>query len=277
MTPRPITVRLYPDDVLFFLHIPKTGGITLTSILDTQFSRWEIFPFRHSGASPERFETFSSARLAGYRLVRGHYQFGPYDDRIWKHIVQNPICITMLRDPVRLTISYYRHILRDRTHPMHEEVTSQKLSLEAYVCDSRHFERVVNSQVHRVVGSVKGQPQGYNDPNALCDEALLVLAKQRLDQFAFVGLTERFRESVDLLTYTFGWSPVAEIPVLNAAPDPSTPEAIPPAALDAITQRTRLDAQLYAYATKLFEARLNRMNEELAHSHERHGGQPASY
>ena len=265
VTARPIRVLLHPDDVLFFLHIPKTGGNSLTSILDAHFAPWEIFPFHFTREAQNQFHALSPARLRSYRLVRGHYPFGPYS-QLWKHMVQNPICLTMLRDPVFRTISQYRQIIRNPADSAHKEVTSQRLSLEAFVCHPRHHHNVVNHQVRRLVGSVRGASQGYEDPNALCHEALLVLAKQRLEQFAFVGLTERFRESVDLLTYTFGWDPVAEIPVLNAAPDPSSREAIPAPALDAITQRTRLDAQLYAYATELFEARLNRMKESSAHS-----------
>jgi hypothetical protein len=43
----------------------------------------------------------------------------------------------------------------------------------------------------------------------------LAEAKRRLDRFAFVGLTERFPESVMLLAYTFDWQPVREVRVLN--------------------------------------------------------------
>ena len=37
---------------------------------------------------------------------------------------------------------------------------------------------------------------------------ILALAKQRLGEFAVVGLTERFQETLYLLAYTFGWPPV---------------------------------------------------------------------
>jgi len=256
MSARPIKARLHDDDLLFFLRLPKTASSSLTSVIEAHFSRWEILP-SNSPFPADRYGAFSPARLATYRFAKGH------SDR-WTHVIQTAICITMLRDPVLRTISHYRYLLRTRRRHHHRALMPQRIGLKEFVCDPRFYEHVVNVQVRGIVGPVKGRPEGYDDPNAMSGEALLVLAKQRLDQLAFVGLTERFSESVELLAYTFGWAPVVRIPFLNAAPEPPNPDSIPHDTLDAIMERTSLDAELYAYATKLFEARLEQMRQDSA-------------
>jgi hypothetical protein len=41
---KPIEYRLKDDDILYFLHIPKTAGTTLTTIIDNNFDLDSIFP-----------------------------------------------------------------------------------------------------------------------------------------------------------------------------------------------------------------------------------------
>jgi hypothetical protein len=258
---RPLKITLHDDDVLFYLHIPKTAGLSLIALLDAHFRTEEIFPL-HSAPSPEMFEVYSPEQIAGYRLVRGHFDFGPYDNGIYKHITPNPICLTMLREPISRTISHYRHNLRHDHGRWHDVIVAQKMSLKDFVCSPDTYAAVVNHQTRLLVGKVKGNPQNYVDSKALSEEAMLSLAKERLEQFAFFGLIERFHESILLLSHTFGWKPVEAYPMLNKSPEPSDPDSIPPEALEAIIARTRLDAELYQYAQQLFEARLNRMAEE---------------
>jgi hypothetical protein len=43
------------------------------------------------------------------------------------------------------------------------------------------------------------------------EDHLLRIATQRLAEFAFVGITERMTDSVNLLCYTFGWNPNVEV------------------------------------------------------------------
>jgi hypothetical protein len=264
MNKRPLKVTLHKDDVLFFQHIPKTAGLSLISILDAQFKAGDIFPL-HSAPSPDTFDMFSPEQLATYRLVRGHYRFGPYDQEIYRYIARNPICISFLRNPIERTISAYRHIFRKPENKLHEEFVSQNISLKEFVCNPKYYGRSVNVQTRRIVGSVQGnyRLKHLADTDALSDEAFLELAKERLEQFAFVGLTERFQESVQLLTYIFDWKPINDIPVLNTAPIPSSRDSITQDTLVVIMERTQLDAELYRYAEQLFEAKWTQMQAEL--------------
>ena len=258
-----IKITLQPDDVLLFIHIPKTAGTTLISLLDQQFAPDEIFPF-HSVSSPEQLLELTPQQIAKYRFIRGHYQYGPNDNKLYRFVTQNPLCMTVLRDPVERTISEYRHYVRNPS-PIHDDIVAHNLSLMEYVCSPKYYRRVVNRQTRLVIGALGRFPMSYDDAKALSAEALLQLAKERIEQFVFIGITERLEESIKLLYYTFGWKLDDEIPSLNVSPLPTSLDSISQEALQAIEERTQLDAELYRFATELFKDRLKRINKELSY------------
>lgn len=251
------------DDVLVYLHIPKTGGSSIIAILDEQFSKDEIFPL-HSPTAEDYFFAFTLKELRRFRFVRGHFFFGPYDAHIYKHLIQNPICATMLRDPVQRTISEYRHVRRVPHHRLHHGLATSDNPLQDFLTQPEYNPLITNRQIRLVIGAYPFRPSGLNRPNTISDEAFLTWGKQKLEQFAFVGLMERFEESVQLLMHTFRWRPPREIPRLNVATDSFSEDTISEDALEIIRARTELDRELYTYAETLFEERLVRMREELS-------------
>lgn len=260
----PLRIDLKPDDVLLYIHIPKTGGTSLISILEEKFTQDEILPL-HSPIQEDYFWSFSQRELQGFRFVRGHYRVGPYDRHIYKHVVQNPLCITLLRDPVERIISEYRHISRTSHHPLHEDLVSQDRPLRAFLTQPSFRGWIEDRQARQIFGFFPGWPWDPSKPRSISDEALLVFAKQRLEQFAFVGLMERFEESVQLLCYIFGWEPPARIPRLNVATDSFARESLDPDILNLTEEKTRLDRALYRHAQMLFEKRLVQMTAEMNH------------
>ena len=86
----------------------------------------------------------------------------------------------------------------------------------------------------------------------------LAIACRRLEEMEFVGIVERFDESVKLLCSTFGW----EVPAyesMNIAPVRTRRDGIAPDILEALMQANALDFELYEYAKSLFSRRLARM------------------
>lgn len=260
-TRRKYKIQFPEDDILLFVHIPKTGGLSFIHVLDQQFKKEEIFPL-HSAPSPELFEPYTQKRLEQYKLVRGHFRFGPYDQRVYKHLSQNPIMITMLRDPVQRTISAYRYILRTPERPLHSELVSKDCSLMDFVCDPTYAGWVENRQARVIFGGYPGFPFHKNSSEKISDEAILHICLDRIQQFALVGLTERFRDSVDLLTDMFGWETVTEIPRMNVTPESDKVNRIEADVISAIKERTQIDQQLYVYAEKIMDSRLDELRHE---------------
>ena len=95
--------ELKNDDILYFLHIAKTGGTSFKKILDSQFNENVIF-------KPETWIELLLANnwdFSKSRLIRGHYGFGIH------HILpKNPVYITMLREPTSRTISWYYFLMK---------------------------------------------------------------------------------------------------------------------------------------------------------------------
>ena len=91
-------INLQKNDILYFLHIPKTAGTTLITILDQYFPDETVLK-DHDWQSllPTKPLEFTK-----YRFVRGHFGF-----TIIKYL-KNPICITMLRNPYDTVISSYK-------------------------------------------------------------------------------------------------------------------------------------------------------------------------
>lgn len=252
--------HLQPHDQLYFLHIPKTGGMSLMHTLYDYFPNLDRrhFLVRDLLTTPDALR--NRPFFAGHTFFLVHH----FLDRL-------PLYSTILRDPVARVISLFRHIQRQPDHPLHEKFRSATLLEFLDAPETLHITQ--NVQTLSLV--MDTDPRTYDLPaiegqhrdvsrkiNAEMyeryDEAtLLEIAKERLANFAFIGIMEQFANSVDLLTYTFHWQPSNHIRHYNV--DPERRVDIPQDALDSIAQRTRLDAQLYQFGLEIMQRRYREM------------------
>ncbi len=262
--PGPLECRLVEGDKVFFLHIEKTAGITLGAFLENRFDRratlrrYVLRDLRH--LEPDE------PRLFGY--VRGHFNYGV----IRQLLGTDPVTMTMLRDPIERIISSFAHLQRlDRVVGVQISLEEfKRLSLDQFARDADLAVRTknLNRQTHMLSGRL-----AFRHPVELTDALEiqsmrdgqwdLDLAKHRLERFAFVGLVERFDESMDLLCYTFGWRPIRSLAPRNVAPQRPRKEQIAPATIAKLEGLNELDIDLCAHARGIFERRFSRMVEEL--------------
>ncbi|NJR63267.1 MAG: sulfotransferase family 2 domain-containing protein [Cyanobacteria bacterium CRU_2_1] len=194
--------NLTESDVLYFSHIPKTAGMTFRTIVEDYFSVEEICPATLNA----QLAKIPFEELQKYRLLRGHLGFINIPELIpGKNIVN----VTFLREPVARVISHYEYIRRMPGDPHYEAV--KDMTLEEFAQKLTAGKVRKNIQTYHIAKTHRFKLDG------LSPTEILELAKESLDRFAFVGLVERFQDSLFLLSYIFGWKPIINTRKENAA------------------------------------------------------------
>jgi hypothetical protein len=236
---------------VIFLHIGKTGGMTLRTVLNRQFPPSEILVLRSPDRAPrnqrlrredtvQHFASLPESVRRRARLIEGHTIFGVHE-----FVPRPSTYLTLLRHPVALTISQYRFVARKPRHWLHSEVASNETTLDAYVRSGISLE-TDNSQTRALSGDT-------STPFGACTEGMLEVAKSNVDKyFAMLGITERFDESLVLLRSIFGWSNAYYVPS-NVAPKKERREPIANSTLRLIEEQNEIDMELYRWASTRFE------------------------
>jgi hypothetical protein len=250
----------------YFLHIPKTAGTTFSAaVLQKLFDLAEIcLSYDYPEILP-----IPPAELAKFRLFRGHFYY--FFHRL---LPAKPVYLTFLRDPIERTLSLYDHICRDPAHFQHNAMRSLKDGLRDAVRSPEllppNFQVTALAcdldPVRTMAEARAAHPGGLNEYSVIYGEMTkrpptrddLAIACQRLEEIEFVGIVERFDESVKLLCSTFGWK-VPEYESMNIAPTRTRREGIAPDILEALMRAHELDFELYEFAKSLFSRRVSRM------------------
>jgi hypothetical protein len=238
---RPGTPRRF-----FFVHIQKTGGISLYMRMQRQFGREGVYPAPSDGdpdeVAPQLFTRILlerwRARRDEIRIVTGHF----------------PLCtaellnadfsfLTVLRDPVERTLSYLRH----------HRVTTPKdrdTPLEELYEDAPRFKMFIENQMVKMLSlDASEMTNGLMTPVDF-DRGRLRKAKRALKGLDTFGLQEDLEGFAQELERRYGWDlgpPVHE----NA----TRPTPVPDSFRARIREDNPLDVELYEYARKLLSRR----------------------
>lgn len=152
--------------MIVFDHIGKTAGTTLKFILRNSFGICHC-DVKHAKRNPFTSDELAFARkvFPDIKCISGHALVNPVEN------IRDEDCffITVLREPVIRCISNYQDDCLRRAYTG---------DLKEWLSDSK----TQNLQVKQIAGQDN-----------------LAKAKELLDEFSFVGLTERFDESMKLL------------------------------------------------------------------------------
>ncbi|WP_240452177.1 sulfotransferase family 2 domain-containing protein [Virgibacillus sp. YIM 98842] len=216
------------DNLLIFMHIPKTGGTTLSSIIQKQYNR-NVVLTGNTDMNVKDIEKSNS--------LMGHFYFGIH------HQFSKPCTyITMMRNPVEQVISLYFYIKETELHPYHNEV------------NKKSFTEFINSKEYDFSNLQTRYFCGGSSPD-------LAQAKETINKhFSVVGIAEMFDDSLSLMKHRLGWNNI-EYHKENVNKNRPFKKEIPANYFSNIIQNNTLDLELYKYAKEKLINEIDAMKE----------------
>jgi len=221
--------------LLIFVHVPKAAGTTLQRVIDDRYPRRKVLTFADPEEAEAALARMTEAERDEIEAVKGHVHFG-----VHRYFRRPARYVTMLRHPVARIASHYRYARSNSSHYLHDEVVGRNLDLAGYAASDLSDE-LQDGQLRMFSARAREL--------APPDEAALEEAKRMLEhEFAVVGLTERFDESLLLMQESLGWTtPYYARENESRGSLPKLSEE----ALAAIEAANPLDFALYGFAEEL--------------------------
>jgi len=244
-------------DRVFFHHIPKTGGSSLTAALSKKFASFEIFPWHHS-----RLDLFNQADLMPFRFFHGHFALFDFD-----YIPRPARMLTLIREPRERILSlyhYWRSFRKDAVpkYEPHHSGVAKSVGLASFLSLPNPSLRITIDNA--LVQAYLPYPlRGRNQTLAAAPETIVDDALQALDGMAAFGILERFDDSVTAIGASLGCRlilPEEKVRSFDSLGASSAHEKIEREALLPDCDRlldglTEIDRMFYARANKLFETK----------------------
>ena len=245
-----LKVNFLPDEQLYFIHVPKCAGTSFISLVDERYIIDEIIPTHYDLKKLQ--EEITNDQLSSYRFIRGHFPFDLIVPRLRKY----PRITTFLREPVVRLISNFQ--MRQRVvDPLNGlQGTLYSLTLDEFLA-RKDLMSIFANRATRLIGGTVHDGSGAEIPN-------LELAKMRLSKFDFVGIVEKYEDSLSLFSYVFDFPAMQSDRVLNVSPNREKRDEISPHTLMRVAETEWADIELYKFGREIFEKQFASMKREIA-------------
>tara|TARA_Y100000310_G_scaffold110691_1_gene109128 strand:+ start:768 stop:1619 length:852 start_codon:yes stop_codon:yes gene_type:complete len=240
------------NKTVIFNHIPKTAGLTLSAMLEKQYSKDRIFStLGWEGGRREAIEYFknlSESERNKYYSITGHSALELFN------YIQYPLVLIMFRHPVDRVISLYSYVRRNTWHEFHK-ITNQYSLPECYDNKIHHqWKELSNGQSSSLVSAINKIRVDSIESNV--DD--LDKVKLFIKEFCLVGLLERFDESLIFFGESLGWEKNLYYYKINVSREkPDNNHKIK----DIILKYNQVDYDLYNYSVQYFEDLVNSEDE----------------
>jgi hypothetical protein len=213
-----------PDRV-FFLHIAKTGGVSVETLIRNNIPTERINP----GGPDDFIGTSDWPNIDRYKY---HFSHQPL---YLRSALPGPLwTFTFLRDPVDRLVSAYNHILRDPRHRLHAVVVGERIEPhrvfehpDLWTDFTEVYTRILGCRIDHVGAvparaDISGWLQTLLAAHRLAwqsrpDQSTAERAMQRLAELDFIGFTETFERDCRRLAQLLGFKP-GPIPRENSTP-----------------------------------------------------------
>ncbi|MFQ6678154.1 MAG: sulfotransferase family 2 domain-containing protein [Fidelibacterota bacterium] len=242
------------NDIIIFLHLPRTGGTTLRDILSKQYSEAVTFENKTLLDIDHNFIANNKFDKADLKLIKGHVYFG-----IHEYIPQKCAYFSMMRDPIERVISVYNYVKNRPNHRDH--IFIRNMSIEDYVQSGRNL-FLDNGQTRLLAGRSTSLEVPFRGMN----EEHLEQAKESIkNHFILVGLNEKYDETLLMLQKLLNWK-TPTYSIANAVKRGKSTKVLSPQVRKLIAKYNQLDLQLYQHVSELFDdhvSHYSNMTEEI--------------
>ncbi len=251
---------LLMEPVSIFLHIPKTGGMTLYDIIKKNVSEDSTFTIPANGE--DLFRNLLPEERQRYRCIMGHAMFGIHE------YISNPFYyLTFLRNPVDRLVSQYYHALGAEGKGLSKMIKENRMSCEDFLRGDMNV--VYNYQTRMIAGRAVIRRLSKKHKGLLKDKSvrftipeLLSRAKQNIRNFfRFVGIVERYDESLLIMSRKTGFKNIyyTKVNVTRRKPDKIV---LSDEAREIVHEKNKLDLELYRFANELLDREIKAYGTE---------------
>jgi hypothetical protein len=230
--------------MLIFLHLPKTGGSTLTPIVDWNYND-RVYKLSLYSEIPA-FINLSDSEKAQYESLAGQVFYG-----IHRYIPADCQYIAMMRHPYDRVVSQY-YYLNVRKKKLGEPLTD--ITLEEFLAQEPF-------QATMQLNLIAGGDDMHSTLHQPVTEATLQRAIDNIEQhFAVVGDLAHYNESVLLMKRHLGWSR-AYYTRQNTNPGHATFDDLPASTRQTIREACTLELKLYEYVQQRLQQQIDAEDE----------------
>jgi len=260
--------QLRAPDVLIHLHIPKTGGTSLNSLVQHGFRNNEVFGVEvFDDMAIDVRDKLGLARYnyclqlqAGYRpedwrrirYATGHVPFG-----LHRAFAGNVKYFTVIRDPFDRVVSEFFFRIQENNPTRNADRT---LSFEEYV-ENQHDVHLSNYQVRTLAGS-----PGLDDKEAPVENHHLEQAKRNISQYFLAAAPlEDMTHLALIIRKIYGW-PMRRLltEYKNRTRRRLRMNDVSPRASNMIEEWNAFDLELYEWAQKRFTMQCQAFEPQLS-------------